>query len=689
MTTDKPQGILSINPRGFGFVRRQLLAGNQSDGGAEQAQSAFVAPPELAGLLDGDRVEGELVEDRMGYRMRALTLVERRRKQLFGQVVEHGGKRMLAVDPEVSNEHWPLLSARKWPLGCWVVGKIERNKVRVVRTVEAADASLQRVIARHELPLSFPEVPAMKRLPRGERARRRDLRSMVTVTIDAPYSRDLDDAVAALPADSEGGVRVFVSIADVDALVPAGSVLDEEAKRRGTSVYLPGQVIAMLPPSLSEDALSLLPGVERPTLTVELRIDPEGIVTSVDLYESVIRSHGRLSYEQVAGFLDAGEQGDIDDDKCETLRWLRTAVARLDVQRSARGGVALLRDEVRVHFDAVTREPTGLSTRSDNNAHRLIERLMVAANEAVACWLNDRGVTSLYRVHDAPAPEKVEQLGEAARNFGIEAGLRGELSPRGLAAFERQISGRPNAAALTTVLGSMLGPARYAAVPGPHYGLAAPLYTHFTSPIRRYADLTVHRLVKAYLRGGRDTAGDREGLAAVAAHITSVSRRAAKAERERLRMLTARLFAKRVGEQLRGHVVAVRPFGLVVQLENMGVSGTVGTDKLPGKNYRVDRDFALVGDRHSYRIGQPLDVVVALVDEVLGRIELSLPRTKRAAPPSRTKRAAAPSRSKGRAAPSRSKGRASSVRARRAAPSETAKSPAKRRRSRKRTSTSS
>ena len=501
----------------------------------------------------------------------------------------------------------------------------------------AADASLERVIARHGLRVDFPELPKIKKLPKGERARRRDLRDMVTFTIDAPYSRDLDDAVAAMPADADGGVRVFVSIADVDSLVPYDSPLDLEARLRATSVYLPGKVIPMLPRNLSEDALSLLPGVERPALTAELRIDPEGVVTSVDLYESIIRSHGRLSYEQVAAFVDGGEAADIPDEMLTSLRWLRTAVARLDVQRSARGGVSLLRDEVRVHFHATTGEPTGLSTRSDNNAHRLIERLMVATNEAVGRWLNDRGVTALYRVHDPPTADKVQQLGEAARNFGVEAGLGDELTPRGLAAFERQITGRSNAPALSTVLASMLGPARYEATPKPHFGLAAKQYSHFTSPIRRYADLAVHRLVKAYLRGERTPHVSDATLGELAEHITDRSRSAAKAERERLRMVAARLFQQKVGEQMRGNVVAVRPFGLIVQLENHGVSGTVPADQLPGSGYRVDRDFALTNGSQRYTIGQPLEVVVALADEVLGRIELSLPKrrakaTKKRAP---------------------------------------------------------
>jgi ribonuclease R len=609
--------------------------------GAEE-ESAFVAPPDLDGLLDSDWVSGTVIEDKSGLRMRAPELVERRRRQLFGQVVKSGAKRLLAVDPEVGNSNWPLIGGRSVEVGSWVVGTIERDRVRVQRTVKAADASLERVIARYDLATEYPEAPAPRPLSKAQRAQRRDLRSMATLTIDAPYSRDLDDAIAALPADPEGGVRVLVSIADVDALIPEDSPLDREARERATSVYLAGRVLPMLPPQHSEDTLSLLPNVDRPTLTVELRIDPEGTVRSVDIYESLIHSNGRLDYQQVAAYLERGEEDAIPEAMRETLRWLRTAMARLDAQRSARGGVSLLREELRVHLDDETREPTGLSTRVDNSAHRMIERLMVAANEAVACWLRERGLPALYRAHDAPDADQVAKLGEAARNFGLEAGFGQRLPPRALAAFERQLEGLPTAPALRTVLGSVLGPARYSAQPTPHFGLAAPLYLHFTSPIRRYADLVVHRVVKGYLRGERDRHTGDEALPELAEHITEASRRAAKAERERLRMLTARLFSQRIGEQMRGNVVAVRPFGLIVQLEADGVTATIPLDQLPGSRYRVDRDFALVGEQQRFVVGQPLEVVVTLADEVLGRIELAL-----AERPTTTKRKRRP-RSRGK-----------------------------------------
>jgi ribonuclease R len=606
------RGVVSVNPRGFGFMA------------FDETDSAFVAPPDLNGFLTGDVVRARLVESGERQRVADLLLVERPRKQLFGSVGTRKGQPHLEIDPAVSNTDWPLDGADDLETGAFVVASIEGDRAVVKREIAPADQSLERVVLRHGLRTSYPDVP-LRKLSKNERIRRRDLRDTITVTIDAPSSRDLDDALSVLPADDDGAVRVLVSIADVDALVPIDSPLDVEARARTTSVYLAGRVLPMLPSSLSEDALSLLPGIDRPSLTAELRIDPEGAVTAIDIYESVIRSDGRLSYEQVAAFLERGDEEAIPEAMRSTLRWLRTAVARLDTIRSARGGVSLLREEAMVEIDEDTREPTSFVARGSNSAHRLVERLMVAANEAVATWLNDRGLPALYRVHDEPTPDKVAQLTEAARMLGLEAGFGKDLPPRALAAFERQFRGRPNAPALYTVLGRLLGPARYDPRPSAHFGLGAPLYLHFTSPIRRYADLVVHRVIKAYLRGARSDHPHAASLESIAALINERTRGADKAEQERLRMLAARFFAQRIGDELRGNVVSIKPFGLIVQLEDTGVTATVATEQLPDGPYKLSADaFAFESKHRRFIIGQPLNVVVRGADEVLGRIELDL-----------------------------------------------------------------
>jgi len=620
VSNPRAQGRVTVHPRGFGFV-------TFSEG--HEPESAFVAPPDLNGFLTDDVVTGRLEASSKGHRIFDLELVERSREHLFGSVTVRKGKRWLTIDPEISNTDWPLDGAQELDAGTFVVAIIRGDRAKLERKVAPTEQSLERVMVRHDLPTAFPELPPLPKLPRKELERRRDLRDMVTVTIDAPSTKDIDDAVAALPADEHGALRVLVSIADVDSMVPIDSPLDLEARHRATSVYLADRVIPMFPRSLSEDALSLHPGVDRPTVTVEMRVDPEGVITAIDVYESVIRSHGRLDYESVAAFLD-GDDDAVAETVQPTLRWLRTAVARLDMVRSARGGVSFIDDESFIKIDQQTREPTEVVARKNTVAHQLIERLMVAANEAVATWLRDRGLPTLYRVHDEPEPERVGQLAEAARLLGLEAGFGPTLTPKALAAFELQIRDRPNAPALQTVLRRLLGPARYDRHPSQHFGLGAPLYLHFTSPIRRYADLVVHRVVKAYLAGKRQDLPHAAELDDVALVLNDRSYRADKAERERMRMLAARLFKQRIGDELRGNVVALKPFGLIVQLEKSGITATVATEELPGGPYQTSSDgFTFVGKSRRFVIGQPLRVRVIDADETLGRIELELAPRKR------------------------------------------------------------
>jgi ribonuclease R len=308
-----------------------------------------------------------------------------------------------------------------------------------------------------------------------------------------------------------------------------------------------------------------------------------------------------------------------------TLRWLRTAAARLSAVRAARGGVELDREEAYIALDEDTREPVAITARADTDAHRIVERLMVAANEAVAGWLVARGLPGVFRVHDEPAEDQVRALERYAHNAGVEAGFGPRLSPRGLAAFEAQLHGAAIAPAIRTVLGKALGPARYTASPGLHFGLGAPLYLHFTSPIRRYADLAVHRVVKRYLRGERSPRAGDEALAELSRQLNELSRRAAKAEAERHRMLVARYFAGRLGQAVEGNIVAIKPFGLIVQMAGTGATGSIANDALPGGPYRADAAaHALVGAARRYSIGDPVRAVVAGASEELGRVELVL-----------------------------------------------------------------
>ncbi len=613
-------GRVIVHPRGFGFLE------------VERGLSAFITPPDLNLFLADDVASAVLRRGEDGrWTAAQLELVERRRTRLFGEVVERRGALYLRTDPEVANTDWPLEAGQPVAVGAAAVATLEGPRLRLLKVFPAAaDLSLERVIARHGLEPAFPaealeEARRLQAAVAPELAGRQDLRAIPTVTVDAPSTRDIDDAISVLPADEEGALRVLVSIADVAGAIPAGGALDRAARGRGTSVYLAGRVLPMIPEELSTDALSLLPGRDRACLTVELRLGPEAEVRAIDLYPSLIRSAARISYTELAAYLDEHVTSPALETVRPMLPWLRTAAARLGLHRARRGGVEHSREETRIVFDAESGAPTALESARPTSAHRLIERFMVAANEAVAAWLHDRGVPTLYRVHDEPAPAAVAEVSLAARQFGLETGFGPRLTPLSLAAFDEQITGAPCEPALRSILLRSLGRARYTAAPGPHFGIASPLYLHFTSPIRRYADLAVHRAIRDYLAGRREFAGEATALEALGGHLNERARAASRAELDRSRVLIAALMEGRVGETFAAHVTRVRPFGLMVQLDGTEVEGAVPGDALPGGPYRPDAgETALVGPERSFLLGAPLQVRLVATDPRLGRLELAL-----------------------------------------------------------------
>lgn len=614
MQTISLRGRVVVHPRGFGFVDGEV--------------SAFVIPPDLNSFLADDLVDCVATRDRDDrWTASSLTLIERPRQELYGVVVSHHGAMHLRVDREVSNTDWPI-EAEKGALsaGEHVMAQINGRTVTISRTLSGDDRALGRIIARHAIKTDFEAEALAETKTIQTQAHtlehRRDLRAVPTVTIDAPATRDIDDAISVIPADADGALRLLVSIADVGRFVVADGPLDRDARTRGTSVYLAGIVIPMFPDGLSADFISLLPGVDRSCLTAELRLDDEGQVTAVDVYESLVRSWARLDYDSVAAFLDHGELSADLEPVRDVLPWFRTVSARLGLARAHRGGVELNRDEARVSVDA-----TGVSVEAvrTNSAHLLIERCMVAANEAIATWLNDRGVPAIFRVHDAPSPEAVHDLAEFATNFGLAAGFGETLSPLALAAFDRQFAAMPSESAIRGVLLRSLGPARYTVHPSQHYGLAAPLYLHFTSPIRRYADLAVHRLVRAYLHGERAWSVRDEQIEALAVELNARSRSAARAETDRRRTLVARYMSERAGEVFSARIVKIRPFGVVAQIDSTLIEGTIATERLPGGPYTLSkREGALNSPARSFAVGMSVTVKVVSADEILGRVELAL-----------------------------------------------------------------
>ncbi len=655
-------GTFRPHVRGFGFVDfdEPFVAPTGA-----VVTSCFVPPPMTAPLLDGDAVEAAFGVEQDGRgTATAVTLVRRTRTELFG-VVEDG--LVLRVDPHVASGRWTLEGRTEdLPVGTAVLADITGE-----RTADPSDewddptdgdALLERIRVRHRLPTGHPDDvlaeaeayagrSAGRRPARGALARR-DLRALTTFTIDAPHSRDLDDALSVYPADPDGGIRVCVHIADVAEHVRPGTLLDVEARRAATSVYLPGWVRPMLPNRLSDDALSLVPEADRDALTVEMRITADGDITAADVYASRIRSDVRLSYEVAADLLAGVPNDGAPEPVVEALRWLRTAGARLGVQRLRRGGVEARRVEPELAVEVVEGVAEQVAATPSNPANLLIERLMVAANESVAGWLVDRGLPGVFRVHPTPGPDAATALEAFCAAAGFHPGFGSTLTPLGLSALSSQLDAAADetSAAVWDVLLGFLGRASYVPTAGPHFGLASPGYVHFTSPLRRYADLVVHRVVHAFLEGHRDPAAypSHVELVELCAHLDASTRTAAMAERQMRKSLWLVTLARRTAAdpdaRFTGRVTGVGAKGLFVTLDGSHVSGMVSARSLPGRGWKESPDgLSLVdasGHRHGY--GDPVVVSIDQADVEAAQLELRLvlPARPVRTPRARTRRTA-------------------------------------------------
>ena len=518
-------------------------------------------------------------------------------------------------------------------------GRVEGRVVRVVEAGDEAALAAEALLRAHKIPrawpfdpdaLNLPDAPAAAQADAQTSRRRRDLRGLPLVTIDGADARDYDDAVFAEPLP-DGDWRLVVAIADVAHYVRTGSALDAAARERGNSLYLPDRVVPMLPEALSNGVCSLQPAVDRLVIACEMRVSGNGLVTDWEFAEGVMRSRARLTYDAVAAFLRGGEL-DVEPAVGDSLRALHAVSQAFRARREDRGALDVEAAETSVVLRAG--RPVGVAPLAQNDAHRLIEEAMIAANVAAAKHLEERrrreakggkaaGTTSppLYRVHEPPAEDKLEALGAALRLVG-ERLPKGNPTSRVFADACRRARAKsswPRWIWDALVLRS-LAQARYEARRLGHFGLALPSYVHFTSPIRRYADLLVHRMIK----GERLPA---DGVDAAAAHISMTERRAEEVERGVDAWLKCVLAEQRVGEACEGTVAAVVPFGLFVELDGLGAQGLLHISRL-GRDYYhyVEETMSLVAERSGARftLGDRLDLVIEEVSVAAGRINVGL-----------------------------------------------------------------
>ncbi|MCW8892898.1 MAG: ribonuclease R, partial [Deltaproteobacteria bacterium] len=627
------EGILSLTEKGYGFLRPD----------EPQQEDLFIPARSIGSAMDGDRVLANChlsTRDRRPY-AKVLKVLQRAHKRLIGFYQQRGkGAQVWPLDKKLGGQ---ILVNRDNEINPGDVVEVEirqyaRGEIsasgQIIEVLGAADnpqVDIETVIRSHDLPHRFSSAALAQAeavadsIGAEEIAQRVDLRQLPLVTIDGETARDFDDAVT-LEQQADGTFKLWICIADVSHYVELQSPLDVDAMERGTSVYFPGFCLPMLPEALSNGICSLNPDEDRLVMTAELRFTQEGTRLESVFYPAVIRSYARLTYTQVAACLDAPDQSQLDIALIRQLQQMAELAEALGQMRRARGSLDLDLPEVEILLDE-SGAPFDLVKTERTMAHRLIEEFMLAANEAVADYLTGRDWGLLYRIHEAPDPLKLQELQQLAAGCGVELVL-GKKVQQALQQLLVDIAEKPEARLVNQQLLRSLQQACYSPLNSGHFGLAADCYCHFTSPIRRYPDLLVHRVLKLALSEQPKSASlSRSQLVKLGLDCSAKERRAMRAERDLVDLRRCQVMAGRLGEELDGIISSVTEFGFFVELDDVYVEGLVHVRTLPHDYYHFDPStMALIGDRRrtEFRVGMRVKVKVTKVELWRRRIDFSL-----------------------------------------------------------------
>jgi ribonuclease R len=630
------KGRVMGHPDGFGFLIPD-----------EGGEDLFLGEREMRMVLHGDRALARVTGiDRRGRKEGAIVEVTQRANQhIVGRLDGDGGIHYLVpnnrrISQDVLIQPEDLIGAKDNQIvEVEITEQPNRHRSPLGRVVNilgdhmAPGMEIDIALRDFELPHEWP-VSCLQQaeefgdtIPQDAVEGRLDLRDMPLVTIDGEDARDFDDAVYAEKLDT-GNWRLWVAIADVSHYVQPGSPLDEEAGERGTSVYFPSQVIPMLPEALSNGLCSLNPEVERLCLVCEMEIDQDGKTVSHQFHEAVMHSKARLTYNKVAAML-------VDKDEAlreqyqhvlpavETMYELFQAMLKA---RDERGAIDFEMSETQFLFDD-NRKIKSIEPRERNDAHRLIEEFMIAANVSAANFLLEHKLPVLYRVHETPSEEKLTGLREFLGELGLFLGGGDDPEPRHYASLLATASKRPDGHLLQTVMLRSMKQAVYSPDNIGHFGLALESYAHFTSPIRRYPDLLVHRAIRHIISGRKANKWhySAEEMEQLGEHCSMTSRRADEATRDVADWLKCEYMQDRVGETHQGVISGVTGFGLFVELSDIYIEGLVHVTSLKNDYYQFDASgHRLTGERTRkvYRLGDSITVKVMRVDLDEKKIDL-------------------------------------------------------------------
>ncbi len=626
-------GTLNIIKSGAGFVVPDLRDGD-----------LYIPPEALKSAVDGDRVIARLEKTKRGdKREGSIVRVLRRARETvvgvyhpsrnFGFVVPEASLRMATDIFVAPGEDGGATEGAVVVVRITSWGEKHRGPVGEVDKVLGKHGDpgvdILAVLYGHELPVEFPEAvvaEAESLRTRGvtevDLQNRVDLRAELIFTIDPVDAKDHDDALS-IKKVSDTEFEVGIHIADVSYYVTEGSRLDAEALRRGTSIYMVDRTIPMLPEALSSDLCSLRENVDRLAMSVIARVDREGDVQAYQLVRSVIRSRHKLAYEQAQEVIEG--RGSIDAETDAAILMLVELSRKLRDKRLERGSLDFDLPEARVVLNTEG-QPTDIKKIVRLESHRLIEDFMLLANEIVARKGSKGGLPFLYRVHESPDDEKIAQLGEFAKTFGYSISQKKKPSPKDLQQLLERIKGRPEERLLSTVVLRSMRQARYSHDNLGHFGLAAQFYTHFTSPIRRYPDLIVHRIcAHAFLNDENVRAAMNAQLLPEIARISSERERVAvDAERDSIELKKVEFMERHLGDDFGGTISGVAAFGFFVLLDDYYVEGMVHVSSLADDYYQFRQErYEIVGEHSGrrFRLGDRVRVQVARVNREERKID--------------------------------------------------------------------
>lgn len=631
-------GIYQAHARGFGFVS---IEGSDDD--------VFIPEEESNGALQGDEVEIQITRGagkREGLRQegKVIRIIKRGTSQIVGYYQKNKTFGFVLPDNQkfLQDVFVPEEKSKGAVTGHKVVVRLtsyggdgkkpEGEVVEILGHVNDPGTDVLSIAMSYELPIEFPEKVrnqaerVAKPVSDADRAGRRDLRDVSMVTIDGEDAKDLDDAVSLNVCD--GYYYLGVHIADVTNYVQENSALDREAKKRGTSVYLADRVIPMLPHTLSNGICSLNEGEDRLALSCLMKINEKGEIVDHEIVESVIRVDRRMTYTAVKRILEDGdeEQCRIYRDFVPMFQQMQTLSALLRAKRHRRGAVDFDFPETKVVLDE-TGCPVALKAYERNTATKLIEDFMLAENETVAEDFFWREIPFVYRIHEAPDEEKIRKLAVFLHNFGYTMHVgTNEIHPKEIQKLLARVEGKPEEPMIARLALRSMKQAKYTPENEGHFGLATAYYTHFTSPIRRYPDLQIHRIIKETLRGRMNEeriCHYQSILEEVTKHASETERRAEEAERETVKLKKVQYMKDKIGEEYEGVISGITKWGMYVELPNT-IEGLVHVANMTDDHYEYIEDRYEMQGIHTgktYRLGQTILVRVIGADELQRTID--------------------------------------------------------------------